>query len=879
MTGQITEQRNDSATSPIHIPYAGIVLLMGASNSGKSTLIEQLKQQQVIAEHESLSSDQFRKIVGDIDYIDWRRPSREEGEVMYQQYKRISDQAFKVMQDVLIARCRLNKLTVVDATHLQPEDRALYITLGKRYHVPVILIALDISDQTLIERDRNREHPRGRQRVKQQAHQFKRTIKGLRSEGFGAVHVIKEHKYADIGWQRSTNPMLIELTTGIDVIGDIHGCYDEMIELIQRLGYAVDKEGLYRHAEGRKLVSVGDIMSRGPKSLETMIFWQKHLDADLAWMVDSNHGWKIARYLEGRQVTMNHGDEQIIEAFQQYEAEHGEEATLSLKEKLKQMLLSTPSHLVFTQQGVQRVVVTHAGIRDDFIGKNSKRIDDYCRYGDIEGTDEAGTPIRKDWFVDHTSGEWIIWGHDPRPQPTTVHQTINIDQGAVFGGMLTAYRYPEQTFISVKAYADYAQDPNSPLVRWEEGRFAPPSLSRLIDGYTVQTEVYGEVKVRSEFVKTALDTTSHYTIPLEELIYIPPTMTPPPQAAVAENYLEHPAEAIHYYRTHEVDTMIAEKKHMGSRAILLLFRNEQAAIPYIGRPLHGTIYTRTGRAFFQTELEREVLITLQQQLEEAGYFAKYETEFVLMDAEIVPWNLKARELIASQYGHVSEAATMDRDYIVNQLRKAQGAGIDVNEWIQEWTIKQQNAAIFRETFQQYCWDTDGMDGIRIAPFHILAHSTRSHMDQTHQWHMEHAEELAQYSDWFMATEYKVITDTASEQEVIAWWQQLTEDGHEGIVIKPEQMIMHHREQLIQPAIKVRGRKYLHMIYGIDYLHPNNLSRLKQRKTRKKERHALMEFALSVESVERFVRRDRLEQIHECVLAALSLESDAVDPRL
>jgi len=91
--------------------------------------------------------------------------------------------------------------------------------------------------------------------------------------------------------------------------------------------------------------------------------------------------------------------------------------------------------------------------------------------------------------------------------------------------------------------------------------------------------------------------------------------------------------------------------------------------------------------------------------------------------------------------------------------------------------------------------------------------------------------------------------------------------------------MHHREQLIQPAIKVRGRKYLHMIYGIDYLHPNNLSRLKQRKTRKKERHALMEFALSVESVERFVRRDRLEQIHECVLAALSLESDAVDPRL
>lgn len=879
MNRHMTEQRSDSSTSTITIPHAGIVLLMGASNSGKSTLIEQLKQQQYIGEYESLSSDQFRQMVGDTDYIDWRRPSREEGEVIYQQYKRISDQAFKVMQDLLIARCRLNKLTIVDATHLQPEDRAVYITLGKRYHVPVILIALDISEQTLIERDQHREHPRGRQRVKQQAHQFRKSIKGLRSEGFGSVYIIKEHQYADVQWERSANPMLIELTTGIDIIGDIHGCYDEMIELIQRLGYLADSEGLYRHPEGRKLVSVGDIMSRGPKSLETMIFWQKHLAAQLAWMVDSNHGWKIARYLEGRQVTMSHGDEQMIEAFQQYEAIHGTEDTTVLKEQLKNMLLSTSSHLVFTQHGVQRLVVAHAGIRDDFIGKDSKRIDDYCRYGDIDGTDEAGKPIRKDWFADHTSGQWIVWGHDPRPQPTTVNQTINIDQGVVFGGMLTGYRYPEQTFISVKAYADYAQDPNSPLVRWEEGRFAPPSLSRLIDGYTVQTTVYGEVKVRSEFVKTALDTISHYTIPLEELIYIPPTMTPPPLAAVDENYLEHPAEAISYYRAHEVNTMIAEKKHMGSRAIVLLFRDEQAAIPYIGRPLHGTIYTRTGRAFFQNELEREVLLTLQQQLQQAGYFEKYQTDFVLMDTEIVPWNLKARELIASQYGHVSEAATMDRDYIVNQLRKAQSTGATVSEWIAEWTVKQQNATIFRETFQQYCWDTDGMEGIRIAPFHILAHSTGAFMDQTHEWHMKHAEELAQYSDWFMTTEYRIITDEHSEQDVIQWWQQLTADGHEGIVIKPEKMTMHYRKQLIQPAIKVRGQKYLHMIYGMDYLHPHNLSRLKQRKTRKKERHALMEFALSVESVERFVRRDRLEHIHECVLAALSLESDAVDPRL
>ncbi|WP_324292917.1 hypothetical protein [Paenibacillus wulumuqiensis] len=173
-------------------------------------------------------------------------------------------------------------------------------------------------------------------------------------------------------------------------------------------------------------------------------------------------------------------------------------------------------------------------------------------------------------------------------------------------------------------------------------------------------------------------------------------------------------------------------------------------------------------------------------------------------------------------------------------------------------------------------------GLEIAPFHILAHSSGSLMDRSHEWHMQHAAELAEYCPLFMPTEYRVMdieNDPDSEQELIRWWTEMTEDGHEGIVLKPEYMTMYDGDRLIQPAIKVRGRKYLHMIYGMDYLQPEHLKRLKQRKTRKKERHALMEFALSLESVERFVRREPLERMHECVLAALSLESDAIDPRL
>ncbi|WKL00179.1 hypothetical protein Q0F98_23730 [Paenibacillus amylolyticus] len=170
-------------------------------------------------------------------------------------------------------------------------------------------------------------------------------------------------------------------------------------------------------------------------------------------MIDSNHGWKIARYLDGRDVTLSHGDERVEMELLQFEQEHGQETAKRVRAELRTFLLDAPSHLVFSRNGVRQVVVAHAGIRDHFIGKQSKRIQDYCRYGDVEGTDEQGRPVRKDWYVDHNSGECIVWGHDPRPYPTIVNDTVNIDQGVVFGGMLTAWRMPEREAVSVPGEA------------------------------------------------------------------------------------------------------------------------------------------------------------------------------------------------------------------------------------------------------------------------------------------------------------------------------------------------------------------------------------------------------------------------------------------
>lgn len=250
--------------------------------------------------------------------------------------------------------------------------------------------------------------------------------------------------------------MRIELGYGVDIIGDIHACFEEFILLLDKLGYQQNDEGLYVHPEGRKIVSLGDVMSRGPESIKCMQFFLEHIEVGLAYMIDSNHGWKIARWLDGRKVQLKHGDENVAEEFKQFEKKHGVKIAHELKSKLKNLLLNAPSHYIITDEGKDKVVCTHAGIRDDFIGKENSRIKDFCRYGDVSGMDEKGKPIRRDWFKEHEGDLLIVWGHDPKAEPMEINNTINIDQGLVFGGKLTCFRYPEQEFAFVDAKKNYS---------------------------------------------------------------------------------------------------------------------------------------------------------------------------------------------------------------------------------------------------------------------------------------------------------------------------------------------------------------------------------------------------------------------------------------
>lgn len=860
----------------IVVPYAGIVLLVGPSNSGKSTLLKNFIDKKQIIPSEVVSSDDFRVLVSDIEFIDWKQRSIDEADSLYDQYQEISEEAFALMDSLIEKRCRLNKLTFVDATHLNPDDRKKYISIARNNHVPIVSIVLDIDQELLLDRDIQRENPRGKRRIKQQYQVFKREKRFIKKEGYLATYFVRDTNNIEL-IRRRNNPIELEVNSGIDIIGDIHGCYDEMIQILKKLGYKKNEENFFIHPEGRKFLSLGDIMSRGPKSLEIMQFFLRHINEGLAYMIDSNHGWKIARWLDGRKVTLNHGDERVEEEIKQFQEEFGEERTLELKQELKELLLKAPSHYVLTKNNVPTLVCTHAGIKDEFIGKQSYEISDFCRYGDTD--DENGKPIRKDWSIYHKKRTLIIWGHDPKPKPLIINNTINIDQGVVFGGELTAFRYPEKEFVSVKAEKDYSDANNNPLLELKRKRLNPPNIAKFINGYSVLTDDFGEIHVPKEYVIPSIDMVSHYTVPMEELIYIPPTMSPTPIPSSLEDYLEHPREAIDYYRSMGIGRLVAEKKHMGSRGILLLFKSKEVGFKYVGRETLGVIHTRTGRRFFNEEIEKKILSRINKGLISSDYFNKYDTDFLLLDSEIMPWNLKAKELINNQYAHVAENAILDRKLIKDKLKKAVNSNRNLENWLAEYEDKLNNAIIFKNVFQNYCWDIDDIDQIQIAPFHVLAHSKETFFNKPHTWHMEMNHKFAKMADIFVETEFLVIDDAESEEEAIKWWDTITSEGHEGIVIKPEVFISKSNGKLIQPAIKVRGRKYLNIIYGMDYLLPENLARLKKRNISKKQKLALKEFSLGLEGINRYVNGESIERVHECVLATLAMESDPVDPRL
>jgi protein phosphatase len=843
------------------IPELSLVVLIGPSGCGKSTFARKhFKATEV------MSSDGFRALVSD-DEND----------------QSSTDDAFAALHFVAARRLARAKLTVVDATNVQPEARKPLVALAREYHVLPVAIVLDLPERVCHDRNRSRpDRDFGPHVIRSQRSQLHRSLRGLGREGFRHVHVLKSQEEVDAAvierqplWnnrKRETGPF--------DIIGDVHGCGDELEQLLEQLGYERNDGASWAHPAGRKAIFVGDLVDRGPRIVDTLKTVMSMSKAGTGLCVPGNHDIKLKRKLEGRDVTISHGlDRTLAELDQQ---------TPEFRADVQRFLDGLVSHYVFDDG---RLVVAHAGMKAEMQGRGSAKVRDFALFGETTGeTDEFGLPVRYNWAAEYRGRASVVYGHTPVPEPEWLNRTINIDTGCVFGGRLTALRWPEKELVSVAARQTYA-DPVRPFIP-----LTAPSLNAqqahddLLDiedvrgKRLVRTRLHRNVTIREENAAAALEVMSRFAANPKWLIYLPPTMSPS-ETSKAEGLLEHPAEAFSYYGTKGVSTVVVEQKHMGSRAIVIVCRNDDVARERFGvlEDEGGICYTRTGRRFFEdVALERQLLAEVRTALDRGGFWERFNTDWVCLDCELMPWSAKALELVRQQYASVGTAARVGLGETVRALETADARGIHVAALLERHKVRLNLAERFARAYRNYCWPVASLADIRIAPFHVMATEGAVHADKDHVWHMNTISSFVEEGDGLlMRTPYQVVdlADPASEAVATAWWENLTETGGEGAVVKPLSFVVTNSRGLLQPAVKCRGREYLRIIYGPEYTLPEHLERLRERGLSGKRSLALREFALGIEGLERFVQREPLRRVHECVFGVLALESEPVDPRL
>ncbi|MFE2020914.1 polynucleotide kinase-phosphatase [Streptomyces sp. NPDC059499] len=845
-----------STSRTLPVTDLSLVVLIGASGSGKSTFARtHFKPTEIV------SSDFCRGLVAD-DEND----------------QSASRDAFDVLHYIAGKRLAAGRLTVVDATNVQAESRKQLVQLAREHDVLPIAIVLDLPEEVCLARNAKRPDRADMPRHVVQRHrrELRRSLRGLEREGFRKVHVLRTEEEADsaeVVLERRYND-LRHLTGPFDIIGDIHGCSSELESLLGKLGYT---DGA--HPDGRTAVFVGDLVDRGPDSPGVLRRVMSMVSAGNALCVPGNHENKLGRYLKGRQVQVRYGLAETIEQLEREDAKDPE-----FREQVKEFIDGLVSHYVLDGG---KLVVCHAGLPEKYHGRTSGRVRSHALYGDTTGeTDEFGLPVRYPWAEDYRGRAAVVYGHTPVPTTSWVNNTLCLDTGAVFGGKMTALRWPEREIVDVPAEQVW-YEPVKPLTTeapgGREGR--PLDLADVQGRRIVETRHMGRVAVREENAAAALEVMSRFAVDPRLLAYLPPTMAPT-ATSHEEGFLEHPAEAFAQYRADGVTKVVCEEKHMGSRAVALVCRDADAALERFGAEgPTGALHTRTGRPFLDDAALTEVILgRLRTAVTAAGLWEEWDTDWVLLDAELMPWSLKAAGLLRSQYAAVGAASGAVLPVAGEALAAVAARGVDVGALAGRQQERAADAAAFTEAYRRYCWSTEGLDGVRLAPFQILAVQGRSLASVPHDEQLAWLDRLVEHDPTgLLQVTRRLVVDTGDEDSVragIDWWLEMTGRGGEGMVVKPlGALVRDGKGRLVQPGIKVRGREYLRIIYGPEYTRPENLDRLRSRFLGHKRSLALREYALGLEALDRLADGEPLWRIHEAVFAVLALESEPVDPRL
>lgn len=701
----------------ITIPDLSFVVLVGASGAGKSTF-----GRKHFKPTEVLSSDYCRGLVSD-----------DENSLT------ASKDAFEVLHYIAGKRLANGLLTVVDATNVQSEARAPLVKLARSYHCIPVAIVLNLPEELCHARNLERaDRDFGPHVVRLHARHLRRSLRSLRREGFRHVFVlnsIEEIEAVSIERQPLWNNKKGEHGP-FDIIGDVHGCAAELEDLLAMLGYAKNEAGIWAHADGRRAVFVGDLVDRGPRVADVLRLVMDMQAAGSAFCVPGNHDIKLLRHLSGKKVQVTHG---LAETLADLEAQPAEFIA-----RVKSFIDGLVSHYVFDDG---KLVVAHAGLKEEFQGRGSGAVRAFAQYGETTGeTDEFGLPVRFNWAAEYRGQAMVVYGHTPVPEPEWLNHTINIDTGCVFGGSLTALRYPECELVSVEA-AEFYAEPSRPFLP-VENEASPLSAQQLNDDMLDLADVVGKrviatrlqrrVTIREENGIAALEVMSRFAADPRWLVYLPPTMSPC-STSHEEGLLEHPAQAFSYYTEQGVARVVCEEKHMGSRAVVVVCRDAAAARRRFGvsEGESGIVYTRTGRKFFNdAAVEAALLERLRLAIDKAGTWDELGTDWLCLDCELMPWSAKAQELLQRQYAPVGRAAEVALGEAAAALQLAAARGLEVGEWQAQMAERAAMVQGYTAAYRGYCWEVNGVADLKLAPFHLLASEGAVHTGRDHLWHME-----------------------------------------------------------------------------------------------------------------------------------------------
>jgi protein phosphatase len=862
VTGEPRERRERrerrDPSRAYEIPKLCMIVLVGASGSGKSTFARKH-----FLPSEIVSSDACRAMVSD-DEND----------------QSATDGAFALVHAIAAERLKFGKLVVIDATNVAPESRRPLIALAREHHVLPIAVVIETPERVCQDRnDIRTDRTLGSHVVRNQMKTLRRGFPN-RKEGFHSVIVLKGDEIETAQFERAKmwNDKR-DLRGPFDLIGDVHGCFDELVSLLTTMGWVLSADRTdATHPEGRTAVFLGDLVDRGPATPAVLRLAMNMAASGAALCIPGNHEHKLLRALRGADVKRTHG---LGESLAQLALEPE-----SFRTDVTAFIDKLVSHLILDDG---RLVVAHAGIREDMQGRSSGAVRSFCLYGDTTGeTDDYGFPVRYPWADEYRGKATVVYGHTPIPDAVWVNNTICVDTGVVFGGALTALKWPERELVSVPALRVH-YEPTRPLVAVAEvpARTALDlDLDDVLGKRRIETSLGGVVTVREDQAAAAIEVMSRFAADPRWLVYLPPTMAPPSTSSL-DGYLEHPAEAFAQFKSLGVRQVICEEKHMGSRAVVIVGRTMEAISARFGitDPAGGIVLTRTGRRFFNDDSwTAHVVDRVRVAATSAGIWEELATDWLVIDAELLPWSAKAEDLLRRQYAAVGAASSnvLRRATSVLEDAAARLNSTEVGLLLARSRQRESDALQFVDAYRQYCWDVDGPQDLQLAPFQILAAEGEVHARRGHLWHLDLINRMRTFdSAFFRETRYRIVDleDLASVAAATQWWLGMTGAGGEGMVVKPIDAIVGSGSSLVQPGVKVRGREYLRIIYGPEYTDPRNLERLRVRSLGHKRSLALREFSLGIESLDRFVAREPLFCVHECAFAVLAMETDPVDPRL